>query len=74
MPRTSAKARRLSLATRIARDLFTDGTGGHATRLVFLDDTKPTLSRARDMVGWDETSVIAVIAAHLRPGQRRRTQ
>jgi hypothetical protein len=77
MPRVSAKARRQALAARIARELFTGGTGHHATRLALMvpvpDDTlldgKPS---ERAVGGWGEKAAAAVIEAHLRPGQRRR--
>jgi hypothetical protein len=77
MPRISAKARRQALAARIARELFTGGTGSHATRLVLMvpvpDDTLLDGKQSeREIGGWCETSAADVIEAHLRPGQRRR--
>lgn len=78
MPRVSAKARRLEQAQRIARHLFTGGTGSHATRLALmvqvpddpLLDGRPS---EREIGGWCEPAVVRLLEAELRPGQRRRT-
>jgi hypothetical protein len=56
MPRTTAKARRLALAARIARQLFTNGQGRLASRLVLVDESTGTAKTApaRDLGGWSE--------------------
>jgi len=80
MPRVSAKARRQALAARIARELFTGGTGGHASRLSMMVEGEPALRASAgkmssfDIGGWNEKAVAAVIEPMLRPGVRRRTR
>ena len=49
------------IAAKIARDLFTDGDGRRASRLVPEDRAKPI-----DSSGWSERAVADRIAEHLR--------
>lgn len=49
-----------ALAERIARDLFTNGQGEHAERLVLID------ANGRDLGGWCEQAVVDRIEGALR--------
>lgn len=75
-PRVTAKARRRAHAQRIARRLFTGGTGSRATRLVLMVEFHPDgderITRERELGGWCERAVVDLLEAELRPGQRRR--
>lgn len=58
-----------ALAALIARQLFTNGQGRLATRLVLVDESTghATTAPARDLGGWGEGSVRDVIESLIRP-------